>query len=79
MLSDASALCFQLYSIIVLSFKEIFCAFVQIFSKSSAADLLYVGKGLSVKPIGDLSSGWPIENILIRLEMGKCLKTIYVK
>ena len=38
--------CFQLYSIIVLSFKGIFHRFSGMFSKSSAADLLYVEKGL---------------------------------
>ena len=36
---------FQLYLIIKLSFMEIFQVFVTMFSKSSAADLLYVGKG----------------------------------
>ena len=37
--------CFQLYSIIVLSFKGSFKNISSLFSKSSAADLLYVGKG----------------------------------
>ena len=37
--------CFQLYFTIMLSFMEIFQVFVTMFSKSSAADLLYVGKG----------------------------------
>ena len=37
--------CFQLYLTIELSFMEIFQVFVTIFLKSSAADLLYVGKG----------------------------------
>ena len=39
--------CTQLYSIIVLSFKGSFQIFSVMFSKSSAADLLYVGKRLS--------------------------------
>ena len=37
--------CFQLYSVIKPLFKGIICSFAKIFSKSSAADLLYVGKG----------------------------------
>ena len=37
--------CFQLCSIIVLSFKGSFQFFGGMFSKSSAADLLYVGNG----------------------------------
>ena len=36
--------CFQLYLTIKLSFIEIFQFFVIMFSKSSAADLLYVGR-----------------------------------
>ena len=36
--------CFQLYSIIMLFYIEIFHIFDKMFSKSSAADLLYVGK-----------------------------------
>ena len=36
---------FQLYLTIKISFMEIFQVFVTMFSKSSAADLLYVGKG----------------------------------
>ena len=36
--------CFQLYSIIVLSFKGSFQFILGMFSKSSAADLLYVSK-----------------------------------
>ena len=38
--------CFQLYLTIKLSFMQIFQVCVTVFSKSSAADLLYVGKGL---------------------------------
>ena len=37
--------CFQLYLTIKMSFMEIFQVFVTMFSKASAADLLYVGKG----------------------------------
>ena len=37
--------CFQLYLTIKLSLMEIFQGFVTMFSKLSAADLLYVGKG----------------------------------
>ena len=37
--------CFQLYLTIKLSFMDIFQVFVTMFSKSSAAYLLYVGKG----------------------------------
>ena len=37
--------CFQLYSIIVLSFSENFHICVYMFSKSSAVELLFVGKG----------------------------------
>ena len=37
--------CFQLYLTIKLSFMEIFQVFVTMFSKSSASDLLYMGKG----------------------------------
>ena len=37
--------CFQLYLSIKLSFIEIFQVFVTMFSKLSAADFLYVGKG----------------------------------
>ena len=37
--------CFQLYLTINLSLMEIFQDFATMFSKSSAADLLYVGKG----------------------------------
>ena len=37
--------CFQLFLIILLLFMEIFHVFVYKFSNSSAADLLYVGKG----------------------------------
>ena len=37
--------CFQIYLTIRLSFLEIFQVFVTMFSKSSAADLLYVGMG----------------------------------
>ena len=37
--------CFQLYSRILSSFFEVFHSFAWLFSKSSAADLLYVGKG----------------------------------
>ena len=36
---------FQLYLTIKLSFMDILQIFVTMFSKSSAADLLYVGKG----------------------------------
>ena len=36
---------FQLYLVIKLSLMEIFHSFENIFSKLSAADLLYVGKG----------------------------------
>ena len=36
--------CFQLYSIIKLLLMEIFQVYANMFSKSSAADLLYVGK-----------------------------------
>ena len=36
---------FQLYSIIILSILDIFYILDLIISKSSAADLLYVGKG----------------------------------
>ena len=36
---------FQLYLTIKLSLMEIFQVFVTLFSKSSAAELLYVGKG----------------------------------
>ena len=36
--------CFQLFSVIILSFIEIFHVFALLFSKLSAADLLYVGK-----------------------------------
>ena len=35
----------QLYSILILIFKEILHIFAKMISKSSAADLLYVGKG----------------------------------
>ena len=38
--------CFQLFSISVLWFKGSFQICSDMFSKSSAADLLYVGKGL---------------------------------
>ena len=38
--------CFQLYITIKLYLIEIFQVFVNMFSKSSAADLLYVGKGI---------------------------------
>ena len=38
--------CFQLYLMIKRSFMEIFHIFANMFSKLSAADLLYVGKGL---------------------------------
>ena len=37
---------FQLYLTIKLTFMEIFQVCVTLFSKSSAADLFYVGKGL---------------------------------
>ena len=37
--------CFQHYLKIKLSLIEIFQVFIAMFSKSSAADLLYVGKG----------------------------------
>ena len=37
------AQCFQLCKLILLSFTEIFRIFVNMFSKSSAVDLLYVG------------------------------------
>ena len=37
--------CLQLYSISMSSFREIFHIIVEVISKSSAADLLYVGKG----------------------------------
>ena len=37
--------CFQLDSSIILSFTEILHIFAKIFSKSSAADLLYLGMG----------------------------------
>ena len=41
--------CFQLYLTIEISFMEIFQVLnVNMFSKSSAADLLYVGKGLLI-------------------------------
>ena len=36
---------FQLYLIIMLLFIEIFPIFAKMFSKSSAADFLYMGKG----------------------------------
>ena len=36
---------FQLFSTNKLSLTEIFCNYATMFSKSSAADLLYVGKG----------------------------------
>ena len=38
--------CFQLGSIILLSFMEMFHIFATMFSKLHAVDLLYVGKGL---------------------------------
>ena len=38
--------CFQLYLTIKPSLMEIVQEFVTMFSKSSAADVLYVGKGL---------------------------------
>ena len=47
--------CFQLYSIIVLSFIHIFLIFYQIFSKLSSPDLLYVGEGLTVQQKGEES------------------------
>ena len=37
--------CFQLYLTVDLSFLEIFQVFANMFSKSSAADLLYVEEG----------------------------------
>ena len=37
--------CFQLYLTVKLSFMDIFQVFVNMFSKSSATDLWYVGKG----------------------------------
>ena len=37
--------CFQLLSVIILSFIEISLVFAGYFLNSSAADLLYVGKG----------------------------------
>ena len=37
--------CFQLFIIIVLSFIEIYHIFAKMYSKSSTADFLYVGKG----------------------------------
>ena len=37
--------CFQLDSVIILSFIKICNIFANMFSKLSAADLLYVGKG----------------------------------
>ena len=37
--------CFQLYLTVKISLVEIFQVFVTMFSKSSAADLLYIGKG----------------------------------
>ena len=37
--------CFQLHSIFILSFIKIYHIFVALFSKSSAAELLHVGKG----------------------------------
>ena len=42
--------CFQLYLTISLSFLEMFQVSVIMFSKSFAADLLYVGKGLTLFP-----------------------------
>ena len=38
--------CFQLYLMIKPLFMDIFHTFANMFSKSSAADLFYVGKGL---------------------------------
>ena len=42
---------FQLYSIVVLSFKGSFHCLSGMFSKSSAAELLYVGKGYKYRPV----------------------------
>ena len=35
---------FQLYSTLILTCIEMFCNFTKMYSESSAADLLYVGK-----------------------------------
>ena len=43
--------CFQIYSIIVLSISEISRIFSDMFSKLSAVDLLYVGKGYFIDDI----------------------------
>ena len=37
--------CFQLFSVIKPTFIKLFRVFAWMFSKSSAADLMYVGKG----------------------------------
>ena len=37
--------CFQLFSVIIATFIELFRVFATMFSKSSAAELLYVVKG----------------------------------
>ena len=42
--------CFQLYSVIVLSFMKMFNVFDYMFSESPAADLLYEGKGKHDQP-----------------------------
>ena len=55
--------CFQFYLTIKQSFIEIFQVFVTMFSKSSAADLLYVGKGV-LDTVAQTSS-----------ERGSCTKT----
>ena len=41
--------CFQLNIMIKLSLMKIFHIFEKMFSKSSAADLLYVGKGYNIQ------------------------------
>ena len=40
--------CFQCFYKIKLSYMEIFHVFVRLFSKKSAADLLYMGMGLFI-------------------------------
>ena len=46
--------CFQLYLMIKLSFMEIFHILVNMFSKSSAAKLLYVVKGYNLTHTSNL-------------------------
>ena len=47
------AQCFQIFSIIKPLFMEIFHVFANIFSRSSSADLFYVGKGYAKKSLTD--------------------------